>query len=148
MIWHAGQRGSLAYALAIAFPGDNGDDILSCTAAVIMTLLVLEGMTVVPMLNALGIPYDRDGDGSYDGGEGEYAREPSPLGCVTVSELGLVRLLVGQDAFAARYGAPDHRALARQAAAAAHNQATPVLGQTLARFWAGPQGTGEPSERY
>lgn len=117
LLWHAGLRGAIAYASAISFPGPQAAAVQSCTSAVVLVTSVVMGLSVLPMLNLLNVPYDHgDGRTGY-----EHLETPpaAPLGCAAVAELGVQRLLAGNEAFVARYGVSDEKAVARQVRAAA-----------------------------
>jgi len=118
LLWHAGLRGAIAYASALSFPGPRADAVQSCTAAVVLVTSSLMGLSVLPMLNLLRIPFDR-GDGGPTGYEHLAHAPVRPPGCVGVAELGLQRLLAGRAAFLVHHGVPDERAFARQARLAA-----------------------------
>eukprot|EP00753_Platysulcus_tardus_P012996 PLAT3589.1.p1 GENE.PLAT3589.1~~PLAT3589.1.p1 ORF type:complete len:1110 (-),score=563.04 PLAT3589.1:124-3162(-) len=56
IMWHAGLRGAIAYALAITFPSHNRDSIVGCTVAVIIFTVFIQGGTTTWMLRKLDIP--------------------------------------------------------------------------------------------
>ena len=55
VMWHAGLRGAIAYALAITFPSHHQNVIISTTSFVVLFTVFCLGGTTVPMLKFLSV---------------------------------------------------------------------------------------------
>eukprot|EP00937_MAST-01D_sp_MAST-1D-sp2_P005153 g5153.t1 len=55
VMWHAGLRGAIAYALAITFPSHHQDVIISTTSFVVLFTVFCLGGSTVPLLNVLKV---------------------------------------------------------------------------------------------
>ena len=60
VMWHAGLRGAIAWALAIKFPSQNRDAIVAATTTVILFTTYVQGGTTRCLLKCLKIPMGKD----------------------------------------------------------------------------------------
>ena len=67
VMWHAGLRGAIAWALAIKFPSQNRDAIVAATTSVILFTTYVQGGTTTCFLRCLKIPTGTQVE--EDGGE-------------------------------------------------------------------------------
>jgi sodium/hydrogen exchanger 8 len=63
VIWFAGLRGAIAFALSLNMPGENRDLYTCTTLSVIIFTTVICGGLTEPMLNKMGMKVVDDGDG-------------------------------------------------------------------------------------
>ena len=56
VMWHAGLRGAIAWALAIKFPSQNRDAIVAATTSVILFTTYVQGGTTMCFLKCMNIP--------------------------------------------------------------------------------------------
>jgi NhaP-type Na+/H+ or K+/H+ antiporter len=81
IMWHAGLRGAIAWALAIKFPSQNRDAIVAATTSVILFTTYLQGGTTTCCLRCVKIPtgdqvVDEDA-GESEGTDGSSSRSSS-----------------------------------------------------------------------
>ena len=77
VMWHAGLRGAIAWALAIKFPSQNRDAIVAATTSVILFTTYVQGGTTMCFLKCMKIPMgaaadvqdDAAGNSSTEGSE-------------------------------------------------------------------------------
>lgn len=55
VMWHAGLRGAIAYALAVSFPSQNRQAIVCVTMFIILFTVIVQGCTLYDLLKWLGI---------------------------------------------------------------------------------------------
>jgi len=76
IIWHAGLRGSIAYALALNFPSHHQKMVVECTSSVVLFTIVAMGCTTPLLLKFLDIPMGSSDDPSSTAAQGSQALAP------------------------------------------------------------------------
>ena len=85
VMWHAGLRGAIAWALAIKFPSQNRDAIVAATTSVILFTTYVQGGTTRCLLKCLKIPMGKDVvEGSDESGSGSGSGSVQTRGSTSI----------------------------------------------------------------
>ena len=97
-MWHAGLRGAIAFASALAIPSQNRDTLVNTTSWICLFTIFVLGATTRPLLVVLKIPYgaaiSQPSAGIEAAAESSATRKPSK---VAVAESLLKRVIYGKE---------------------------------------------------